>query len=113
MGNYWTPDNWVVIKFETDDPHYRVLAGWSGGYLSGDSWRMNSGIVKSFEDEDYWVFVGDSGSKYLCHKDSYGLRMNNGYVWDQIEQKYGVKAVMLDETTDWLKVDWLIERRSV
>jgi hypothetical protein len=23
-------DNWVVIKMKGDEPHYRVLAGWSG-----------------------------------------------------------------------------------
>jgi len=42
----YNPDNWVVIKMNGDDPHYRVLAGWSGGYLDGDSWRMNSGITR-------------------------------------------------------------------
>ena len=30
----YTPDNWVVIKIKGDDPHYRVLAGWSGGYTT-------------------------------------------------------------------------------
>ena len=32
----YTPDNWVIIKVMGDDPHYRVLVGWSGGYLDGD-----------------------------------------------------------------------------
>ena len=45
IGNY-TPDNWVVIKMDGDEPHYRVLAGWSGGYTTGDHWRVNSGITK-------------------------------------------------------------------
>ena len=35
MTNY-NPDNWVVIKMSGNDPHYRVLAGWSGGYLDGE-----------------------------------------------------------------------------
>lgn len=52
----YTPDNWVVIKFGGSDPHYRVLAGWSGGYTTGDSWRMNSGIVQHEFDGDYWYF---------------------------------------------------------
>jgi hypothetical protein len=49
--NEYTCDNWVVIKMKGDDTHYRVLAGWSGGYLDGDSWRMNSGITKVEELE--------------------------------------------------------------
>lgn len=46
MMNEYTPDNWVVVFLNGDDPHYRVLVGWSGGYLTGDSWRMNSGITR-------------------------------------------------------------------
>ena len=52
----YTPDNWVVLKItntkrsgntgygRTEQVLYKVLAGWGGGYLDGDSWRMNSGI---------------------------------------------------------------------
>ena len=47
MSEY-TCDNWVVIKFNTEEHgiFYKVLVGTSGGYLDGDSWRMNSGITK-------------------------------------------------------------------
>ena len=51
MSNY-KPDNWVVIKMDGDNPHYRVLAGWSGGYLHGDSWKINSGITRVEDDGD-------------------------------------------------------------
>ena len=85
----YKPDNWVVIRFKGDDPHYRVLAGWSGGYFSGNSWRMNSGITRSEFDGDYWYFYGSSGSCYKCHVDSYMLKTNNIYVWKQL-QKYMV-----------------------
>ena len=27
----YNPYNWVIIKMKGDDPHYRVLGGWSGG----------------------------------------------------------------------------------
>lgn len=110
---YYEPDNWVVLKFNTDDPHYRLLVGWSGGYTSGSSWRMNSGIVKVLDDEDFLVFIGDSGSEYACHKDMYGLRMNNAYIFDQIQQKYGDKVTMLDRSTDWFNVDWIINKKRV
>ena len=74
MSNIYRPDNWVVLKFKGDDPHYRVLAGWSGGYTTGDSWRMNSGITGVNETEEYYYFSGSSGSEYRCSKGSYMLR---------------------------------------
>ena len=76
MSNYH-PDNWVVIKFKGEDPHYRVLAGWSGGYTTGNSWRMNSGITSFREGDEHFIFYGSTGSCYSCGKESYMLRMNN------------------------------------
>lgn len=66
----YRPDSWVILKVSSKDkaPLYRVLAGWKGGYLDGDSWRINSGI-KSYRDADtHWVFEGFSGSAYSCPK---------------------------------------------
>jgi hypothetical protein len=108
MSNYW-PDNWVIIKLKGDDPHYRVLAGWSGGYATGDSWRMNSGITAVEEDEHHFYFYGSSGSCYQCHKESYGLRMNNAYVWNALQEKHGDKVDLMPEDTDWKSVDWIIQ----
>lgn len=45
MNEYW-PDNWVVLKIAVDgNTLYKVLGGWSGGYLDGDSWRMNHSVM--------------------------------------------------------------------
>jgi len=107
--SYYTPDNWVVIKIKGDDPHYRVLAGWSGGYLDGDAWRMNSGITKVEEDEHHYLFYGSSGSCYKCHKEAYYLRMNNAYIWNKLQELHGDKVQMMDEDTDWHSVDWIIK----
>ena len=107
--SYNFPDNWVVIKIKGDDPHYRVLAGWSGGYTTGDSWRMNSGITRVEDDGDTFVFYGASGSSYYCAKEQYGLRMNNAYVWESLKNKHGDKVELMDEHTDWLSVDWMIK----
>jgi hypothetical protein len=103
--NYYKPDNWVILRLKGNDPHYRVLAGWSGGYATGDSWRMNSGIVRHEFDGDYWYFYGSSGSCYMCYLDSYGLRMNNAYVWDQLKKRHGDKVELLEDQ-EWSKKDW-------
>lgn len=102
------PDNWVILKFMGDDPHYRVLAGWSGGYTTGDSWRMNSGITSVEETEDSFIFRGSSGSAYVCGKYLYRLRMNNAYIWNQLKELHGDKVELMDEDTDWLNMDWII-----
>lgn len=105
----YTPDNWVIIKFNGKIPHYKVLAGWSGSYLDGDSWRMNSGIVRVSSGEHHYHFYGSSGSDYQCHKEAYGLRKNNYYVWTALQEKYGDKVELMPESTDWLNLDWLIK----
>ncbi len=99
------PDNWVVIKFKGDDPHYRVLAGWSGGYLDGDSWRMNSGIVRSERKGDYFYFYGSSGSCYKCYIHSQRLRMNNYGVWDKLKEVHGDNVEMIEDQP-WMNKEW-------
>jgi hypothetical protein len=104
------PDNWVVFKIKGDDPHYRILAGWSGGYTTGDSWRMNSGITKveEFVDDGYYNFTGSSGSTYRCGKKSYTLRMNNAHIWEKLKVLHGDKVELMPEETDWINMDWII-----
>jgi hypothetical protein len=109
MRNYF-PDNWVVVKLKGDDPHYRVLAGWSGGYTTGNSWRMNSGIVRVTEDKHCFNFYGSTGSCYQCRKTSYCLRKNNAYIWSQLQEQHGDKVEMMPEDTDWMNMDWIIEK---
>ena len=102
----YIPDNWVVIK---TPQCYKVLAGWSGGYLDADEWRLNSGITGCHmeKDGDYYFFNGSSGSVYRCHKDSYGLRTNNAYIFDSFQNKVGEKHfVLMPEDTNWLEMDW-------
>ena len=109
MSSFYRPDNWVVLKFNGDDPHYRVLAGWSGGYTTGDSWRMNSGITEVEETEEYYCFKGSSGSTYRCDKDSYMLRMNTAPTWESLKHAWRDKVQMMPEDTDWMNMDWIIK----
>lgn len=102
----YQPDNWVILKITGDDPHYKVLGGWSGGYTSGDSWRMNSGITRVEETETSFKFYGYSGSIYECQKRSYGLRMNNVHIYKQLKDMYGDNVELMDENTDWSTIDW-------
>ena len=105
MSEY-RPDNWVVLKVKEGKgtfPFYKVLAGWSGGYLQGDSWRLNSGVTEVKEDGDYYEFYGETGSCYRCHKEGYGLRMNNAGVYKNLclQQEFGGQVQLMAEDTDW------------
>jgi hypothetical protein len=102
----YQPNNWVVLKVKEGKgtfPFYKVLAGWSGGYLSGDCWRINSGVTEVKEDGDYYEFYGESGSCYRCHKEGYGLRMNNAGVYKDLclQQEFGGQVQLMPEDTDW------------
>jgi hypothetical protein len=105
MSEY-NPDNWVVLKVKEGKgtfPFYKVLAGWSGGYLSGDSWRINSGVTEVKDAGDYYEFYGESGSCYRCHKEGYGLRMNNAGVYKDLclQQEFDGQIILMPEDTDW------------
>ena len=106
-----TPERWVILKINGPETYFRVFAGWRGGYTSGDSWRINSGIVGVEEDEDYYYFIGHSGSCYKCHKNGYGFK--KGMCWfsiyvqntlDLIIQKSPVPIEILDEDTDFTDI---------
>ena len=68
MSEY-KPHAWVIIHFKTEDAEvYKVMGGWRGGYLYGDSWRLNSGIKEVRDNGDAYEFTGISGSVYICNK---------------------------------------------
>lgn len=70
----YTPDKWVILKIldENNNTIFKVLAGWTGGYLEGQSWKINSGITEVSFDGNFYEFKGYSGSVYRCSKNGYG-----------------------------------------
>lgn len=76
----YTPDRWVVLEMgvKGGEPIRKVFAGWYGGYLNGDSWKLSSGITNVREFDDRWEFDNYSGSIYVCYKTGgYGM---SGYM---------------------------------
>ena len=97
MSEYF-PDYWVIIKVETDKETFcKVFGCWSGGYLDGDSWRMNSGIESFNETDGSFDFFGSSGSTYICHKEAYGMNMHGSGVMKSLLEKYPDNITLLDE----------------
>ena len=95
-----TPHAWVILEINhTGKQFQKILAGWSGGYLDGDSWRMSSPIknIHIDIDKDYITVETDSGSVYNLPKVYQGLRMSIAETYNQLKAKFGdsVKIVTL------------------
>jgi len=89
MSTY-TPDAWALI--EVNSKEYgkirKILAGWRGGYLDGDCWKLSSGILKEYSDGDFIVFPQESGSIYRCHKDAQRLTIYTGSILQQLKDNF-------------------------
>lgn len=86
------PDAWVIIEVKHEGEQFqKILSGWSGGYLDGDSWRLSSPIKEMNIDinKDYITVETDSGSVYNLHKENQGLRMSNAGIWNQLKERFG------------------------
>lgn len=103
----YQPEEWCIVKITGTAPHYRVFGGWRGGYLTGDSWRLNSGIVSVEETDTDWVFIGHTGSMYICHKNLYGIRSpyNTSVLNDYVSKSGGYMHV-IDEMPDIKNFKW-------
>ena len=96
MSEY-IPDAWVVLEFTSKEfgTIQKVLGGWSGGYLDGDSWRLSSGITGIEETDTEWIFTNTSGSIYHCYKSSRQFNMMSSSIY-----KYYVEEISkLDDAT--------------
>lgn len=72
--NIYIPDKWVIIKLTSHvGTHYRVVGSWYGGYTSGDSWKISSGIEAAHYEDYKYIFPQTSSSIYHCDEDNYGM----------------------------------------
>ena len=86
-----TPDSWVIVEYNGSHQFQKILAGWSGSYLYGDSWRMSSPIreLNIKVNQDFFTATTDSGSTYQLFKSRQGLRMSNAGIYNELKEKYG------------------------
>ena len=110
MSDY-NPDKWLIVKITGKDtpPVHKVCACWYGGYLGSDSWKLNSGITRAYEDGMCFMFDGSSGSTYVCHKASYGASSYGFGVLEKMVTKaleHDVRIEVLPEETNWLEINY-------
>jgi len=93
-----TPDSWVIIEVNHEGEQFqKILSGWSGGYLDGDSWRMSSPIkeINIKVNQDFFTVDTDSGSRYTLFKSRQGLRMSNAGIYNQLKEKFSDAVEMI------------------
>ena len=108
----YTPDKWLIVKItdtNKNQSHYRVFASWYGGYLGSDSWKMNSGITKVAETDEYYFFEGSSGSTYNCRKGCYGVSGYGSNVLSGLIKKgaeTGTLIAVLEENVNVMELEY-------
>lgn len=103
------PDNWVILKITNNDKvFYKVFGSWVGGYLTGDAWRMNSGISSIIEFDNYYYISGFSGSCYKCNIKTYGIKSTycNEVLNLIVDNAINVNSEIeiMDANTNWLEL---------
>lgn len=86
------PDSWVLLEINHNGEQLqKILAGWSGSYLYGDSWRMSSPISElDVKINSKWITATtESGSTYNLSKHHQGLRMSISGVYNELKEKFG------------------------
>lgn len=104
------PDSWkiVVIDSVKHGQVYKVLASWYGGFTTGDSWKLSSGI-KSMQltEGEYgkiYTMPQSSGSVYVLNQNSEHVSGIMGNVFrsfaDEAEDSQGAFTIKMVEIAD-------------
>jgi hypothetical protein len=109
IHDYYTPDSWVMLKITHSEGFiYKILAGWRGGYLDGDHWKLNSGVVRVEETDNHYLFHGSSGSVYRCNKDRYQLSGLTSGIFNNFQRKVnaatGTTVELVDKDSNFMEI---------
>jgi hypothetical protein len=97
------PDAWVIVEIQDPihpgmPPRQKILSGWSGSYLYGDSWRMSSHIkeMNIKVNQDFYTVTTESGSTYTLFKSRQGLRMSNAGIYNELKERFGDRIEIVE-----------------
>lgn len=98
-----TPERWVVLKLPNN--FYKIFGTWYGGYLTGDRWKLNSGVKSVDQDDEFYYFNGFSGSCYKCRKSDYGVATSYGNsVLSRLLEHANGEIDLMDDVENWREI---------
>lgn len=106
MARTYNPDSWAIVLIESEKHGkiYKVLASWYGGFTSGDSWKLSSGIESVSFDGERYTMPQSSGSVYELHKGNVHISGIMGGVFasfareaEESEGAFTIKIIDLEE----------------
>jgi hypothetical protein len=74
----YTPDKFVVHDYGAsyEEERYAILGGWWGNFITPDSWKRSSPIVRwELQDDSTIIAHTYSGSQYRLTKELEGVTM--------------------------------------
>lgn len=85
-----TPDSWVLLEVNHEGEQFqKILSGWGGSYLYGDSWRISSHVKQIDIASEVIKVYTESGSCYNLLTSRQGLRMGNAGIYNQLKEEHG------------------------
>lgn len=91
----YEPDGYAFLRIKGE--FYKVFGSWSGSYLHGDRWRVNSGITKVEKTDDGYLIHGHSGSVYKIKTESNVISAHNLFVLTEMSNHDGVEVIDLKQ----------------
>lgn len=88
----YTPDAWVIVKLwnktlADQEPTYKVLGGWYGGFADSNYWRLSSGVQSITKEGDVYTIPQFSGSTYVVHENNERMNFTMASAFASFEQE--------------------------
>jgi hypothetical protein len=105
MSEY-NPDSWVIVAITTPkETIHKLLAGWYGGYLGSDSWKLSSGFKDVTLEDDVYTIPQYSGSVYRVRKNDermsgFTSSIYAGFVKQLEGSENTIKIISMEEFLD-------------
>lgn len=82
------PDKWVILHVNDQQPFFKILSAFYGGYLGSDSWRLSSPIVKIEYNngENKFLITTDNGTAYELCQECYGFASVSNDIYENIKK---------------------------
>ena len=94
-----TPDSWIILEVNHEGEQFqKILSGWSGGYLDGETWRLSSPIkeLNINIDSEWIIAITETGSTYKLLTKYQGLRTSNAGIYNRLKERFGDKVEIVE-----------------